>query len=45
MKKTLLLLVAAATTFTATAQSLYYTDSKNKDMARHTTRRKSCAKR
>ena len=39
MKKTLLLLVAAATTFTATAQSLYYTDSKNKDMARHTTRR------
>ena len=39
MKKTLLLLVAAATTFTATAQSLYYPDSKNKDMARHTTRR------
>ena len=39
MKKTLLLLVAAATTFTATAQSLYYTDSNNKDMARHTTRR------
>ncbi len=39
MKKILYFLIAATATITASAQSLYYSDSKNKDMARHTLRR------
>ena len=39
MKKTILFMVAAAAALTTSAQSLYYGDSYNKDMMRHTNRR------